>query len=189
MPTKRSAGVTAVIDGRIYVAGGRPPHGRDFAAYDPNTDTWEALPDLPSQRNHIAGAAIDGKFHVVGGRLGPGYGSDKTAVHEVFDPKTRKWSTAAPMLKPRSGINGVMANGCFHVWGGEKGAGMFPDPDYYDPRTDQWSKLPDMAIPVHGVTGAAFVNGLIYATGGGTGIGGGTASLFNQVYRPKVSCR
>ncbi len=132
--------------------------------------------------------AIGGKVHVVGGRLGPGFRSGKTAAHEVFDPKTRKWSTAALMLKPRSGINGVLARGCFHVWGGEEGAGMFPDHDYYDPRTDKWTKLPDMAIPVHGVTGAAFLNGLIHATGGGTGTGGGSASLFNQVYRPAVSC-
>lgn len=31
------------------------------------------------------------------------------------------------MLRARSGMNGVMAKGCFHVWGGEEQAGMFPD--------------------------------------------------------------
>jgi N-acetylneuraminic acid mutarotase len=188
MPTKRSAAITAVIDGMIYVAGGRPPRGSDFAVYDPKTDTWKTLPDLPTQRNHIAGAAINGKFHVVGGRPGGGFRSGKIAAHEVFDPKTRTWSAAAPMLQPRSGINGVMARGCFHVWGGEEGSGMFPDHDYYDPRTDKWMKLADMKIPVHGVTGAVFQNGLIYVPGGGTEIGGSSGSLFNQVYRPAVSC-
>ena len=40
--------------GKIYVVGGRPPRGHDFAVYDPKADRWETLPDLPSQRNHIA---------------------------------------------------------------------------------------------------------------------------------------
>jgi hypothetical protein len=134
------------------------------------------------------GAAIDGKVHVVGGRLGGGFQSDKTAAHEVFDPATKQWTVAAPMLRPRSGINGVMALGCFHVWGGEEAAGVFPDHDYYDPRSDRWTRLPDLKIPIHGVTGSGFVRGLIYATGGGTQVGGSSGSLHNQVYRPAVSC-
>ena len=69
MPTARGAGVAVVLDGKIYVAGGRPPRGHDFAVYDPATDSWEELPELPSQRNHITGAAINGRIHVVGGRL------------------------------------------------------------------------------------------------------------------------
>ena len=100
-----------------------------------------------------------------------------TTAHEVFDPQTRTWTTAAPMLRARSGMNGVMARGCFHVWGGEGPAGMFPDHDYYDPRTNTWTRLPDMPIPVHGVYGSAFVDGLIWVTGGGTDIGGNHGSL------------
>ena len=188
MPTKRSAGAAIVYEGKIYIAGGRPPRGHDFAAYDPKTDAWEKLPDLPSQRNHVAMELIGGKIHVFGGRLGGGFQSDKTAAHEVFDPKTRSWSVAAPMLKPRSGINSAQAFGCVHVWGGEEQAGVFPDHDYYDPRSDKWTKLPNMAIPIHGVTGATFANDLIFVTGGGTQVGGNSGSLLNQVYRPNVKC-
>ena len=47
MPTARSSGVAVVQDGRIYVAGGRNPRGSDFAVYDPTTDSWEVLPELP----------------------------------------------------------------------------------------------------------------------------------------------
>jgi N-acetylneuraminic acid mutarotase len=188
MPTARSAGVAVVHDGKIYVAGGRPPRGNDFAVYDPATDNWEVLPNLPTQRNHITGAAINGRIHVVGGRQGSGLSPIMTTAHEVFDPQTGTWTTAAPMLRTRSGMNGVMAQGCFHVWGGEGPAGMFPDHDYYDPRTDQWSRLGDMPIAVHGVYGSAFVDGLIWVAGGGTDIGGNHGSLHNQVYQPAVSC-
>ena len=188
MPTARSAGVAVVHDGKVYVAGGRPPRGHDFAVYDPAADQWEVLPDLPSQRNHITGAAIDGRIHVVGGRLGPGLSPEKTTAHEVFDPQTRTWTTATPMLRGRSGMNGVMARGCFHVWGGEDVTGMIPDHDYYDPRTDVWTALQDMPIPIHGVYGSAFVDGLIWVPGGGTDIGGNHGSLHNQVFRPTVTC-
>jgi N-acetylneuraminic acid mutarotase len=188
MPTARSAGVAVVHDGRIYVAGGRPPRGNDFAVYDPTADSWEVLPNLPTQRNHLTGAAIDGRIHVGGGRQGPGLSPLMTTAHEVFDPETGTWTAAAPMLRARSGMNGVMALGCFHVWGGEGPDGMFPDHDYYDPRTDQWIRLLDMPIPVHGVYGSAFVNDLIWVPGGGTNIGGNHGSTTNQVYQPAVSC-
>jgi N-acetylneuraminic acid mutarotase len=188
MPTARSGGVAVVHNGKIYVAGGRVPRGSDFAVYDPATDSWEVLPDLPTQRNHITGAAINGTIHIVGGRLGNGLSPLKTTAHEVFDPQARTWSTAAPMLRGRSGINGVMARGCFHVWGGEDVTGMTPDHDYYDPRTDTWTQLRDMPIPIHGVNGSAFVQNLIWVSGGGTHIGGSSGSLYNQVFQPTVTC-
>ena len=188
MPTARSSGVAIVHNGRIYVAGGRPPRGSDFAVFDPAANSWQVLPNLPSQRNHLTGAAINGRIHVIGGRLGHGLSAQMTTAHEVFDPQTGGWTTAAAMLESRSGMNGVMARGCFHLWGGEGPAGMFPDHDYYDPRTDKWIRLRDMPVPVHGVYGSAFVDNLIWAPGGGTSIGGNFGSLINQVFMPTVSC-
>ena len=61
MPTARSAMAHDVINGKVYVAGGRPPRGNDFAVYDPKADKWTTLPDLPTARNHMAAAGIDGK--------------------------------------------------------------------------------------------------------------------------------
>ncbi|WP_284349710.1 Kelch repeat-containing protein [Roseisolibacter agri] len=188
MPTARSGGVAVVLQGKIYVAGGRVPRGNDFAAYDAAADKWEVLPDLPSQRNHITGAAINGRIHIVGGRLGNGLSPLKSDAQEVFNPQTRSWTTVAPMLRGRSGMNGVVARGCFHVWGGEAPTGMTPDHDYYDPRTDKWASLRNMPIPIHGVVGSAFVDGVIWVTGGGTAVGGASGSLHNQTYKPAVSC-
>src|SRR5688500_3337192 len=180
MPTARSSGVAVVHDGKIYVAGGRLPRGSDFAVYDTRSDSWQVLPPLPTQRNHFTGAAINGRMHFVGGRQGDGLSPVMTTVHEVYDPKSGSWTTAAPMLRARSGMNGVMARGCFHVWGGEGPAGMFPDHDYYDRRSNQWIRLRDMPIPVHGVYGSAFVDGAIWAPGGGTSIGGSFGSLLGR---------
>src|SRR5687767_6338928 len=46
MAVARSGGVAIVNAGKIYVAGGRPPHEKAFAAFDPATNSWESLPEL-----------------------------------------------------------------------------------------------------------------------------------------------
>ena len=107
MPTMRGGGVAAVVDGRIYVAGGRPPRGHDFAVYDPNADKWTTLANLPTQRNHLAAGAHDGKVYVFGGRFEGGFRSKTTDAVEVFDPKTNSWTSKKSMLKPRGGVNGI----------------------------------------------------------------------------------
>lgn len=193
MPTERSAGAAAVAAEKIFVAGGRPPHGQDFAVYDPGTDTWRTLPDLPTQRNHLAAAAIDGKVYVAGGRFGPGFDSEKTDAFEMFDPARGVWTARARMPRPRGGVNGIAAHGCLHVFGGEGNdqspSGVFPDHDVYDPAADRWTRLDPMPTPVHGVTGAAFLTGLIYLPGGGISQGGSSGSTISQVYRPRLTCR
>ena len=190
MPTARSGGVAVALDGKIYVAAGRVPRGHDFAVYDPAANEWQTLPNLPTQRNHVTGVALNGRVHIVGGRLGNGLSPLKSDAHEVFDPQTGTWTNAAPLLRGRSGMNGTVARGCFHLWGGEAPppVGMIADHDYYDPRNNTWSSLRPMPIPVHGVVGSAFVAGLIWVTGGGTQIGGSSGSLYNQTYLPAVSC-
>ncbi len=192
MPTPRSAGSADVIDGKIYVAGGRPPHGHDFAIYDANADTWTVLPDLPTQRNHLAAAALGGRLFVAGGRFGGGVGSEMTDVVEVYDPATGVWSRAASMLAPRAGVNGIVAHGCFYVWGGEGNdadpRGVFDNNEVYDPRSDTWQRLEPIPTPVHGVTGAAYLDGWIHLPGGGMARGGNSGSTIHQMFRAVIDC-
>lgn len=189
MPTKRSAGATAVIGDKIYVAGGRPPRGNDFAVYDTRENKWTTLPNMPTARNHIAAAAINGKIYVVGGRFGGGFSSEVTDILEAFDPVTATWERKSPMPTSRGGINGVAVDNCFHVWGGEGNVnhptGLFEQHEVYNALTDTWKRLDPMPIVVHGVTGAAFINGLIYIPGGGTAQGGSSGSTIHQVFRPE----
>ena len=194
MPTKRSGGAAAVLDGKIYVAGGRTREtGADFAVYDAKTDKWEALPPVPTQRNHLGVVAAAGRIWVVGGRYQPSFRAEQSDKVEAYDPKTRKWTTMAAMLKPRGGINVMSANDCIHVFGGEgnenAASGVHPDHDVYNPKTNKWTALDPMPIPVHGVTGGAFIDGWLHFPGGGTRIGGSSGQRAHQVVKAAMDCR
>ena len=189
MPTSRSAGAAVLIDDKIYVSGGRPPRGSDFAVYDPVKDRWTTLPDLPTQRNHLMAVAGNGKLYVVGGGFEGGFTSQGADAVEIFDPKTNLWTKGASLPKPRGGLNGVLAHGCLHFFGGEFANGVHPDHDVYNPATDKWTSLPNMPVPVHGVTGLHFQDGLIYLPGGGTMQGGSSGSRLHRVYRPNLICQ
>jgi N-acetylneuraminic acid mutarotase len=192
MPTPRSGGGKAVVDGKIYVAGGRPPGGSAFEVYDPATDKWEKLPDLPTQRNHLAMVALGGKIIVAGGRTGPGAMAERVDAVEIYDPKTRRWTRGAPLPAPRGGITGAVHAGCMFVFGGEGERthvlGLTPNAYGYDPRSDRWTRLPDLPIAVHGLKGSAVIGGRIYLPGGGITLGGNSGTNAMQVYRPTMRC-
>jgi N-acetylneuraminic acid mutarotase len=193
MPTARSGGGATVMDGKIYVAGGRPPRGGDFAVYDPAADRWTVLPGVPTQRNHLAVGAIDGKVYVAGGRFGAGFNSEKTAALEIYDPAANRWTVGAQMPAPRGGVASVVANGCLYVIGGEGNTtdprGVFDQNEAYNPRTNTWSRLAPMPTPTHGLVGAAFVNGGIHIPGGSITQGGGSGTVIHWVFRPPTACR
>ncbi|HZG46930.1 MAG TPA: kelch repeat-containing protein [Allosphingosinicella sp.] len=191
MPTARSGGGKAVMEGKIYVAGGRPPGGSAFEVYDPATNKWEKLPDLPTQRNHLAMVATDGKIIVAGGRVND-VDSERLTTVEIYDPKTRRWTTGAPLPAPRGGITGAALGGCMFVFGGEgdrsQVVGMTPNTYAYDPRADRWTKLADLPIGVHGLKGSAVIGGRIFLPGGAVTWGGNTGTNAMQVYRPMMRC-
>ena len=182
MPTARSAGAAAVIGDLIYVAGGRPPQGQDFAVYNVISNQWTTLPNLPTGRNHLAATAIDGCIYVAGGRLGGGFTSPMTPALEMYDPATRGWTNRAPMLEPRGGVNGIAVDGCFFVFGGEGPNGIFNNNEMYVASMDRWFRLEPLPVAVHGVTGAAYLNGWIHLPGGGTQVGGSSGSTLHQVF-------
>lgn len=194
MPTARSGAGAGVIDGKIYVAGGRPPRGHDLAVYDPRADQWAVLPDLPTQRNHLGVAAINRRLYVAGGRFGGGVGSEMTDVLEIYDPDTDTWTTGASMPAPRAGVAATAANGCLYVIGGEGNTtdprGVFDRNEMYDPGSNAWRTLPPLPLAMHGLTGAAYLDGWIHIPGGATraGVSGANVTFAHQVFRADQTC-
>src|SRR5437588_242271 len=97
MPTARSGGGTAVLDGRLYVGGGELQTYqflaafRAFEAYDPAADTWAQLPYMPSPRHSFAMAAVGNRIHAVSGDVQsaivppPKGVSLQTDAHDAFE--------------------------------------------------------------------------------------------------------
>ena len=73
MPTARGGFGMAAINGKIYVIGGWNKVNGDLQAlatveeYDPATDTWRRLSDMPTARLGIAMGIVNGRIYVIGG--------------------------------------------------------------------------------------------------------------------------
>jgi len=123
MPTARNHAVYGVIAGKLYVAGGRAPgheaeDGTNVVAteaYDPATNSWTALADLPTPRSGGAGAVLDGKLYVLGGGLP---GSTVYKIIERYDPASNTWEKLDDMPVEATGHRAVAVNGSIYVFGG-----------------------------------------------------------------------
>lgn len=74
-----------------YFAGGtsRGTILKSVERYNSETDSWESLPDMNTERKSCSGFVMDGKFHVIGGQQ-----QKETILHsgEVYDPVTKTWT-------------------------------------------------------------------------------------------------
>ena len=94
MPTPRDGGVVGVYQGKIYVAGGQSitaisnSVSRALEAYDPATNTWAALPNLPQARHGQAGGFSGNRFHILSGHLTAAFSGGErlnVATHDAFE--------------------------------------------------------------------------------------------------------
>lgn len=199
MPVPRAEGVAAVVDGKIYWIGGRVRATADAAhfndhidstlnsMFDPATGHWSARANAPTARNSAAVGVIGGKIYVVGGRQftrnetpGPIRQTNVTAL-EVYDPRTDRWETRAPMPAAQAGLGAATLGGQLYVCGGEQlPTRLLPACWAYDPGTDSWRSQPALRTPRHGI-GMAAVRGRIHVFGGALTPGGNAATAMHEV--------
>lgn len=192
LPEPRGEHTAVVIDGKIYVAGGRfkrTPDSADFndhfdtasvLVFDPIAEEWSAVADMPTARNSHAAAVIDDKMYVVGGRQfieqdNGEYANVNVASLEVYDPEAESWETLAPLPKAAGGITAATVDGKLYAFGGEQWVpeqAVIAEAWVYDPVLDQWTSVPDMPTPRHGMAAGAIGN-QIYVFGGATETGAG----------------
>jgi N-acetylneuraminic acid mutarotase len=123
MQTARNHAYSGVIDGKLYVTGGRAPgHESDDGdnlssteVYDPATDAWSPLPALPTPRSGGASAVLGGKLYVLGGGL-PGTTVHKTI--ERFTAQTASWERLPDMPIELTGHRAIAVGQDLYVVGG-----------------------------------------------------------------------
>jgi N-acetylneuraminic acid mutarotase len=132
MLTARNHHGAALIDGKIYVVGGRI--GSTFIiglsnnvstneVYDVAKDAWASVLGMPTPRSGIGVAVLDGRMHVLGGEayLNDLVGTYRT--HEAYDPKTNGWQRLPPMPTPRHGVAVAEIGGKIYAVSGSNVAG------------------------------------------------------------------
>lgn len=195
LPQPRGEHTAVVIEGKIYVVGGRFKRTPDSAnfndhfdtastlVFDPITGVWSPAPDMPTARNSHAAAVIDGKMYVVGGRQfteqeNGEYANVNVASLEVYDPEAESWKTLAPLPQAAGGIAATSVDGKLYVFGGEQWVpkqAVIAEAWVYDPALDRWTSVPDMPTPRHGMAAGAIDN-QIYVIGGATETGAGAVN-------------
>lgn len=128
LPSPRNSAAIAVIDGQIYVAGGRSMKGGNTAnldRYDPMTDSWHSMNPMPYAGGGLNGAVVGGMFYVFGGEELGIRGAEGVLPHAVrYDPATDQWERLADMPAPRHGHAVVsIAATLFVIGGGAHTAG------------------------------------------------------------------
>jgi N-acetylneuraminic acid mutarotase len=128
MPTPRNHTAAGVVNGKIYVIGGRIgaafiAASSDLAnveAYDPVTDTWSGpLAKMPTARSGLDVGVYNGRIYVAGGENQDFF--QHTAYHafEGYDPATNTWSILPPMTIGRHGVAGGVVGNRFYAISGD----------------------------------------------------------------------
>jgi N-acetylneuraminic acid mutarotase len=138
LPIPRNHISYVVLAGRIYVFGGQFLHDCGAAdqkychVYDPITDKWTRLADLPVPRSHAEAAtfAVDGKMFLVGGQ-----GKDNITQNTVYQYTPQAptgpgyWSLLSAYKLPGSylglsskiaGKSFIITNGALNVYSNER---------------------------------------------------------------------
>lgn len=169
LPEPRQETAVVALRGEVYVIAGYGTRGfhRDVTAFDPTTDRWRAVAELPVDMHHANAVVYDDKIYVLGYLVG-GF-QDEGRVF-VYDPDLDAWDeeTAMPSNRSRGSSVVVESGGLFYVIGGLKNGAATGDVDRYDPIAKTWSPLPPIPrLMDHGAGGAH--DGRLYVAGGRTG--------------------
>lgn len=175
MPTPRHFLNANVVEGKIYLIGGRVFANYYYSlsavneVYDPATDSWTEKAPMPNAVASYASAVVNNKIYVISGSSS----SDITDLVQVYDPQTDKWSEASPIPIPVENAaadaigNNATAN-AIYVVGGSTASDRTLSQNYnqvYFPQNDSWSMSSPM-ITSKAALSVVVVNYTLYAMGG-----------------------
>jgi N-acetylneuraminic acid mutarotase len=155
---------TGVIDGKIYVSGGRTAgekiYRRALLVYDPVTNIWTRKRDMPIATWGGITGVIGNQLYVLTCEEQEDCGEHVRLGLYRYDPTTNQWSylstTEIALGRPMGGVMG----GKLYATGGPAGALVA-----YDPVTNQWTTKAPMPRPRRNGAGVA-LGGRLYILGG-----------------------
>jgi N-acetylneuraminic acid mutarotase len=140
MSVPRNHAFSGVVNGKIYVIGGRTGHGFILSAtntdvveeYNPVSNTWNVPKErMPTARSGGASGTDGRRIYVAGGEVTTKELVGAFRAVEAYDPVTNSWSKLLSMPMPRHGVAGAVLGNRFHLVSGmmqSAGALTFLDP-------------------------------------------------------------
>ncbi|HEX6205287.1 MAG TPA: kelch repeat-containing protein [Solirubrobacterales bacterium] len=123
----------AFVDGKIYLAGGRfadEVSSPTFDRYDPATDRWTRLPDLPQGKiSSLAVVAADGRVVAIGGDDEQNWedgGGFVSPMAWAYDPRTERWTRLPDLHVERHAFTAATAGGRIYAITGTICPGLKP---------------------------------------------------------------
>ncbi|MFO0558566.1 MAG: kelch repeat-containing protein [Polyangiales bacterium] len=168
------AGIGAVLlrDGRVLLAGGCSSAGCTTRSelFDPGTMAIRATGSLGVARGRSTVTTLrDGRVLVVGGCTNIVCSGVHTSA-EVFDPRTERWTTVAPMSRARAGHwSALLDDGRVIVGGGcseQACATILDDTEVLDVTLARWSAGPTMSARRVGAEAVRLPNGTVMVSQG-----------------------
>jgi len=154
MPTARIQMKANVVNGKIYLIGGRTGGQYSTVAlnevYDPAHNSWTTKAAVPYPVVDYAFAVVKNKMYLIGGQDEFLHESMDAAFNKIYDVETDSWSQGAPipvapLIGAAGATTGKMAPKRIYVIGGARGIGVHTNSNYvYDPQLDVWSTAADM---------------------------------------------
>lgn len=110
--------MAAALGGFVYGAGGNASPSNAYR-YDPNTNTWTAITDLPAGRSSAASGAYNGRWVLAGGDVN--FATSNSVI--AWDPATNTWNNLPNMIQARDNLEGATAGQSFYAVAGDFGPG------------------------------------------------------------------
>ncbi len=174
----RSHTPIVAVDGKLYIFGGGGPDFKSLngsAAFDPVTNTWEKLADMPTSRSGTIGCRVGDRIYIIGGGFKQPNGMFRF-LHtvEIYDPASDSWETGPDMLMPHDYPGGTLMGDHIYILGGHH-----PDATKSGPKTDPgfdfcerlnlksgvWEKIAPLPTPRFALTALPY-QGRLLAMGG-----------------------
>jgi len=165
LPNPRNHLTGATVDGKVYAIGGQ--HNEDESTglqaqvdrYDPATNGWTRVADLPKARSHTVSVVRDGRILVLGG-TNPG----NTASSDVtqYDPATNAWARLPSLPGGRKTSVAALVGGTVYLTGGSHATST-----YAGRFADRWESGAAMPVALGEVAGGVIGRSL-YLVGEGS---------------------
>lgn len=163
------------VDGRLYVFGGYTdtsyiPLTRRADVYDPRSDRWSELPDMPMAITH-AGVATDGaNIYLAGGVVGSGAGDKISATTAVwrYTIASQQWTSIPSLPEPRGAGDLALLGRTLHFFGGTGIDRYVSEDEHWTLSLDDGTEwTPAAPLPnARNHLAAAVVDGALYVIGG-----------------------